>query len=512
MRNKYCITTSLVLLFVLMGTIVPAIGAPGDLVATINVPVPSPSNIGIGVAVNCQDPVTLFYTNSYSPFIHKMDAAGAPLGSVPLVDSATGASISFGAISWDEGRQMLWGGTDSSGDPPSVYLIDPVTGVCVYVFTLQVSWIGFIDGIALDNDETLWVSDDVAPDIEHWTTAGVYIGTITPKDAAGAVMGDISGVAVGKGNLLYLGRNGHAEIISVTKTGDYIGKFATASGRDEDLECDVVSFAPLEVLWSKDAYGNYLEVFEVEPGTCQCAGDTRVYLDIKPGSCPNPLNATAMQKNNGNGMSVKGNGVLPVAILGSDNFDVNDIDVSTILLEGIMPLRHNYADVATPVANGDECDCNRLGGDGLTDLALKFSRNDIVMTIGDFTNKETRSLTLTGMLYDGTPFEASDCVRLQGKEPNAPKSGSMAQVVLNPAIPNPFNPTTVISYELPARAYTRLAVYDVTGRLVETLVAAEKEAGNYAVEWNAQGVPSGIYFYRLEVGTFVETRRMVLLK
>lgn len=491
----------------------PGLSAPGDLVATINVPVASPSCCGIGIAVNCENPATLYYTNSYQPFLYMMDAAGTDLGSVPLFDGATGAPISFGAISWDDGRKKLWGGTDNIGDPPSVYLIDPVTGSCMYMFTLQNAWVGFVDGIALDNDETIWVSDDISVDVEHWTTAGIYLGSITPKNAAGNPLGAISGVAVGKGDLLYLGRNGNGEIVSVTKTGTYISKFATATGRDEDLECDVISFAPLEVLWSKDAYGNYLEVFEVEPGTCQCAGEERYFLDIKPGSCPNPLNVQLRDENDGNGMAVKGNGVLPVAVLGTDDFDVHDIDVSTVLLEGIAPLRHNYSDVGTPFT-GEECDCHAMGGDGIVDLSLKFRRADIIMTLGDYYNREMRSLTLTGQLLDGTPFEASDCVRIQTHETGGPMIGAGApqDVVLNPAVPNPFNPTTVISFELPEAAFTRLAVYDVSGRLVDVLVSEEKGAGTHSIEWNAIRVPSGIYFYRLEVGVFVETRRMVLLK
>jgi hypothetical protein len=78
--------------------------------------------------------------------------------------------------------------------------------------------------------------------------------------------------------------------------------------------------------------------------------------------------------------------------------------------------------------------------------------------------------------------------------------------------PNPFNPSTVISYQLPVSGSVTLKVYDVLGNEVATLVSEEKPAGNYEVEFDASGLSSGIYFYQLKARSFVETKRMVLLK
>jgi len=78
--------------------------------------------------------------------------------------------------------------------------------------------------------------------------------------------------------------------------------------------------------------------------------------------------------------------------------------------------------------------------------------------------------------------------------------------------PNPFNPSTVISYQLPVTSKVVLKVYDVLGNEVATLVNEEKSSGNYEVEFNASGLTSGIYFYQLQAGSFVETKKMVLLK
>ncbi len=78
--------------------------------------------------------------------------------------------------------------------------------------------------------------------------------------------------------------------------------------------------------------------------------------------------------------------------------------------------------------------------------------------------------------------------------------------------PNPFNPQTTIRYALPEDAQVSLVVYNVTGQKIKTLVDEEQEAGYHECVWDGKDVASGIYFYRLDAGGFVETRKMILLK
>ncbi|MBK7979950.1 MAG: T9SS type A sorting domain-containing protein [Ignavibacteriae bacterium] len=83
--------------------------------------------------------------------------------------------------------------------------------------------------------------------------------------------------------------------------------------------------------------------------------------------------------------------------------------------------------------------------------------------------------------------------------------------------PNPFNPNTIISYTIPFNGSTnnsnvKLVVYDVLGKEISTLVNEQKPAGNYEVNFNAIDLPSGIYFYKLQVGNFSEIKKMTLLK
>ena len=118
-----------------------------------------------------------------------------------------------------------------------------------------------------------------------------------------------------------------------------------------------------------------------------------VTIDIKPTSYPNPLN-------------VGSKGVLPIAICGTQDFDVLAVDPDSILLEGVTPLRFNYEDVCTA---GDQS----KGPDGLLDLTLKFDKQQIEEAIGDVEDGETVFLKLTGKLqdsYGGNPIEGVDVV------------------------------------------------------------------------------------------------------
>jgi hypothetical protein len=93
------------------------------------------------------------------------------------------------------------------------------------------------------------------------------------------------------------------------------------------------------------------------------------------------------------------------------------------------------------------------------------------------------------------------------KQTNIPNSYSLAQ-----NYPNPFNPTTTINYQLKLSGQVTLKVYDILGREVATLVNEEKPAGTYSVIFDAGKLSSGIYFFRLKAGNFVETKKMILLK
>ena len=129
---------------------------------------------------------------------------------------------------------------------------------------------------------------------------------------------------------------------------------------------------------------------------------TVVAVDIKPGSCPNPVN-------------VKSSGVLPVAILGTEDVNVLDIVPTSIRLAGVEPLRSGYEDVATPVWDTNDCNCITDGPDGFLDLTLKFETQKIVEVIGDVNDGDVLTLELTGVLFGERPIEGADCILIRGR-------------------------------------------------------------------------------------------------
>jgi len=137
-------------------------------------------------------------------------------------------------------------------------------------------------------------------------------------------------------------------------------------------------------------------------------------------------------------------------------------------------------------------------GKGTTSEPQQYSYSDIL------TNIESSKLyyRLKQIDFNGT-FEYSGIVEVE----IAPSVFSLSQ-----NYPNPFNPSTAISYQLPMNAFVTLKVYDVLGNEVAALVNEEKTAGEYKIEFNGNRLPSGIYLYKLTSGSFVETKKMVLMK
>jgi hypothetical protein len=78
--------------------------------------------------------------------------------------------------------------------------------------------------------------------------------------------------------------------------------------------------------------------------------------------------------------------------------------------------------------------------------------------------------------------------------------------------PNPFNPSTAIEFSLPQSAHVTLKVYDILGRQVATLVAEDYPAGTFTAVWDADAMASGVYFYQLTAGSYVETKKMMLIR
>ena len=91
-------------------------------------------------------------------------------------------------------------------------------------------------------------------------------------------------------------------------------------------------------------------------------------------------------------------------------------------------------------------------------------------------------------------------------------NNTVSQYHLSQNYPNPFNPTTKINYSVPNRSLVTIKIFDVLGKEVQAIINEEKSAGIYEITWNAVMLPSGVYFYQLKAGSFIQTKKMILLR
>ncbi|MCX6639150.1 MAG: SBBP repeat-containing protein [bacterium] len=118
----------------------------------------------------------------------------------------------------------------------------------------------------------------------------------------------------------------------------------------------------------------------------------------------------------------------------------------------------------------------------------------------------------TGVDYCTLKYSATDLPNWQQPVATAFGAPLPKEHHLQQNSPNPFNPTTTIRYELPTNSHVSLEVFDVSGRLVTTLINGMREVGNHEVTFDASGLAAGVYVYRLQAGEYTGVQKMVLLK
>jgi len=182
--------------------------------------------------------------------------------------------------------------------------------------------------------------------------------------------------------------------------------------------------------------------------------------------------------------------------------DVSDIDVSTVLLNGIVEAE------SQPTEVGD------YDSDGIPDRMVKFDRASVqdILEPGDEVE-----VIVTGGLAGGTSFGGTDTIRVIDEGNKAGQEISQDTFGLSQNYPNPFNPTTTIEYSIAEDSHVTLKIYNLSGQLVKTLVYEYQTPGHYAITWygdndTGQEVASGVYFYHFKAGDFVSTKKMVVLK
>ena len=143
-------------------------------------------------------------------------------------------------------------------------------------------------------------------------------------------------------------------------------------------------------------------------------------------------------------------------------------------------------------------------------IALNASGGSYLWTVPNITSSQCK-IKVTSTFLSSSNDISSEFFTITSttevNDQNLPKEYALFQ-----NYPNPFNPTTNIKYSVPSNAYVSLKVYDILGREVATLVNEQKPAGNYEVNFNASSLSSGVYFYKIQSGSFAQVRKMLLLK
>lgn len=278
-----------------------------------------------------------------------------------------------------------------------------------------------LEGIAAQNG-LLYVNYEhhaiLEVDFDNQTYQTVFNYTDPPIDIDGIAF-DSNGYLVASdlnesGNIYRISLE-NSEIIAVGNySGIGAGDITFSSIESAFFFFDISNEKLWKLSWANGMPSGEMEYVKTISGSGRPMGITiappesvSVGVDIKPGSCPNPLN-------------VKSKGGLSVAIAGTSDFDISQIDPASILLEGVTPLRWAYVDTTTPFEpflGKQDCndDCDELCHDGILDIVFNFDRQEIVAALGSVGDGDCLILRLTGDLkeeFGGISIEGEDVMAI----------------------------------------------------------------------------------------------------
>ena len=225
-----------------------------------------------------------------------------------------------------------------------------------------------------------------------------------------------------------------------------------------------------------------------------------VAIDIKPGSGPNSINCKNKK------------GVIPVAILTSNEFDATSVDHTTVRFgkEGTEASETHVKEKTGEVKRHEE----DVDKDGEIDLVFHFRFNETGLDCED------TEAWLTGETFDGQAIEGKDAIRVVGgklKKNVTLESELPHEYALLQNYPNPCNPKTMISFQIPIDCKVNLKIVNALGKEIKTLVDSYCQAGSHNVIWdtrdtNGRPVSSGVYLYQIRAEKFIKTKKMSLLR
>jgi sugar lactone lactonase YvrE len=298
-------------------------------------------------------------------------------------------------------------------------------------------------GIAVANGY-VYVTDEVLDRVQKFTTEGEFV---TKWGTSGTGDGEFDvalGIDVDADGMVYVTDQLNGRVQKFTSDGDFVEVIVTSSLVANPVDVDVdqdgniyVASSPAARMVKTDKYGEFLtswngsevggEPFRALTGVVaddignvyvtdfgnlvqKFGSFASVTCDIRPGTCPNPLNP-------------RSRGVINVAVAGAADFDIDDIDAGSMSLAGALPIHVEVQDVTSPGSGAPGCPCDTDGADGYDDLVMKFRTEDLVGAFGDVSRSRIVSLAVRGSLQNGKPVKGSDCVLIVGRPPRGDGNG-----------------------------------------------------------------------------------------
>jgi hypothetical protein len=403
-----------------------------------------------------QDMVYLEVTGSWTPANYYVQSTGPTMGARRIPQ---------------ENDDMVFGVAPSAGSTTFTLLVDTST---VQYFPMGYQgaahpWYGYngVQIVGTHRFGTAW-----------WTTSSILTGLIGPGGARAALWTNKDL------------RTADPTLLSIRMFGHW-------SGYTADLFVGIRTNTTIYESFMLAEYYNGEHLFSESNAAVSILA---VDVDVKPGSDDNTVGCGG------------GHGVIPVAIRTTPQFNALDIDVATVRFgPGQAVEVHRTGPAHRDSRRDDHRDDHGrheqdIDGDGDLDLVLHFARDAAGIVCGD------TEVTLVGATIGGRRIRGSCAIdTTQRGEPAVTPRDDIA------VSPNPFNPTTSISFACEAPQRVKVGIYDLGGRLLATLADDDFDAGPHSVEWRGQdqaGRPlsSGVYLVRVELGDRVELRRAALMK
>lgn len=257
-------------------------------------------------------------------------------------------------------------------------------------------------GIAFDADGYIYVAEIFNDRVQVLTPEGGYVRKWGAYGTGPGQFDEPQGIAVDQHGDVYVADTRNHRIQKFTSQGVLLATWGERGLGDGQFfePYDVTPEGPAN-LFVVDTRNNRIQKF---------GHPVHAPFDVKPRTCPDALRITSGGGSTDDGRTPS-RGLIDVAVLGTGELDVREIDMTTLRLQGVAPLdRFRFADISSPRAGGSDCDCVVGSPDGFEDLRIVFDKRELAEAVGPNLRAGLRTVPLTGELYDGTIVDGSECL------------------------------------------------------------------------------------------------------